>query len=192
MKFPAFAAFLMLTGCATGSLPKSYVLSPPADPVAGVRSEDGRSVVEVPTVALPDYLDTSDILRRDGRNELTASTTGHWGERLSVGITYALIVSLTRRLPSVLVVHGAVSGQSAREVLVNIEAFDIRQDGRCVLTARWSIVGDDHRTVQATERGTFVTTAAGQADDAIVAAMADAVGQLADRLAVTLNRRGPR
>ena len=39
-------------------------------------------VVELKPVSLPDYLNSTDILLRDGQNELTASPTGRWGERL--------------------------------------------------------------------------------------------------------------
>src|SRR5580658_387978 len=161
MKFLMLAVSLVLFGCSSGTQPDIYVLSAPADEVAGVHSEDGRPVVELRSVTLPDYLDTSDFLLRDGRNELKASTTARWGERLSVGITHALLMSLTRRLPGMLVVQTPVSGQPARDVLVDVEAFDIRADGQCVLTARWTILQDDRRTIDAAERGTFVTKASG-------------------------------
>jgi uncharacterized lipoprotein YmbA len=192
MKSLALAALLLLAGCASGPPPATYVLSAPAEPVAGVLREDDRPVVDLPTVPVPDYLDTSDIFVRDGRNELKSSQTGRWGERLSVGMTHALIVALARRLPNVLVTHSPLSGQPARDVLVDVEAFDTRPDGRCVLTARWTILREDRRTIGSTERGTFVTMAPGTAgsltDAAIVSAMAAAVEQLADHLAISLGR----
>jgi hypothetical protein len=196
MKFLTLAVLILLAGCGSGTPRGIFVLSAPANDVAGVHAEDGRPVVDVRTVSLPDYLDTTDILRRDGRNELKASETGLWGERLSVGISDSLISSLTRRLPAVRVLHAPLPGQPARDVLVNVDAFDIRADGLCVLTARWTILRDDRRTVDTAERGTFLTKAQGAAgsitDAAVVAAMADAVGQLADRIAVDLSRGAQR
>jgi uncharacterized lipoprotein YmbA len=82
----------------------------------------------------------------------------------------------------------------ARQILVNVDAFDVWPTGRCVLVADWTIVDADRRAWLATDRGTFTTAAAGAnlGDGAIVTAMADAVRQLADRIASTaeaLSRR---
>jgi uncharacterized lipoprotein YmbA len=193
MKTLALISLLILLGCSSGTQRGIYVLSAPADDVAGVHTEDGRPVVDIRTVSLPDYLDTTDILLRDGRNELKASETGRWGERLSVGITDALIAALARRQPMTRVLHKPLSGQPARDLLVDIEAFDIQAGGQCVLTARWTILQDDRRTIDAAERGTFVTKTAGSVTDAAVAsAMAEAVVQLADRIAADLSRGAKR
>jgi uncharacterized lipoprotein YmbA len=149
-------------------------------------------VVELRTVSLPDYLDTSEILARDGRNELKVSRTGQWAERLSVGVARALSASLARRLPGILMTRDALSSQTYRSLLVDVDAFDIRPDGHCVLTAHWSVLGVDRRTIEVSERGTFVTSApvsgGGVADSAIVAAMQDAIEQLADHIATGLRR----
>ena len=193
------AGLIVLTGCASTPLPRTYVLSTPADPVAGVHNEAGRLVVELPTVALPDYLDSTDILLRDGRNELKASPTGRWGERLSVGITHALEVALARRLPGVLVTRTSMPGQQSLRLMVDVEAFDVQPYGQCVLTARWMIPGDDQQAAAIAERGTFVTKATAAPgttgplpDAAIVSAMAAAVDQLADRIAGSLRRGSAR
>jgi uncharacterized lipoprotein YmbA len=197
----ALVALIGLAGCSSSPQPSTYVLSAPVDPVAGVRDEAGRPVVELPTVSLPDYLDSMDILLRDGRNELKPSATGRWGERMSVGITHALEGSLARHLPGVLVVHSALSGQPAQRLLIDVDAFDVQPDGRCVLAARWTIPGQNPGTVALAERGTFVTMAASPAatgskellsDAAIVSAMTAAVDQLADRIAISLRRGSTR
>jgi uncharacterized lipoprotein YmbA len=192
----ALGALLILMGCSSGSPPTTYVLNTPADAVEGVAAETGRPVVELRTVSLPDYLDTTDIFVRDGSNELKSSQTGHWGERLSVGIADALIASLTRHLPAVRVTHAPLADEASRQLRVDVEAFDMRPDGHCVLTARWTVLGDDRRTVEAAERGTFVTLVPGTAekltDASIVSAMAAAVERLADRIANTLDRRAIR
>ncbi len=192
----ALAALIVLAGCSSSPVPNTYVLSTPVAPVAGVRNETGRPVLELPTVALPDYLDTTDLLLRDGQNELKASTTARWGERLSVGITHALRAELARRLPGMTVVQTPLSGQATQRVLVDVDAFDVLPDGRCVLTAKWTVPGADPASPAITERGTFVTraavspaTAGGKAtlsDAAIVAAMEAAVDQLGDRIAISV------
>ena len=189
------AGMMLLMGCqSSGSPPRIYVLTPPVEAVPGVRSEATRPVMELAKVALPDYLDSSDILFRDGRNELKSSQTGKWGERLSVGITHALTAALTRRMPKVQIVQSALSGQSARRLLVDVEAFDIRADGRCVLTARWTMPREEGQTTPISMRATVVTAisaAAGgsaRTDDIVVAAMESALEKLADHIAASLAR----
>ena len=84
MKWRPVLLTLLLTCCGSDPVSRTYVLSPPVDPVARAVSEAGRPVLEVRRVSVPDYLDTTDIVSRDGRNELKVSSTGHWGERLSL------------------------------------------------------------------------------------------------------------
>ena len=193
MKFPLLSLLLILTGCASGAPPRTYMLGAPADPAAGVHADGHRPIVEFRTVSVPDHLDTTDISWRDGRNELKISGAGRWGERLSYGIRDALNEALTRRLPDIQVTRTVLSSQSARGLLVDVEAFDCRPDGRCVLTAYWAVLRDDRRTIETTERGTFIAEASPgstkpASDAIIVASMADAVEQLADRVAITLRR----
>jgi uncharacterized lipoprotein YmbA len=186
MKWRPVLLTLLLTCCGSDPVSRTYVLSPPVDPVARAVSEAGRPVLEVRRVSVPDYLDTTDIVSRDGRNELKVSSTGHWGERLSVGITDALAADLRRRPLPFLIVGPAFSGQPAREVAVDVDAFDVRQDGSCVLTARWTILGEDQKPNPGGQLDTFVTyvtrTAEGTADAAVSAAMAGAIDQLAGKI----------
>ena len=67
------AGLILLVGCSTGPAPRIFVLSTPATLTEGVVPESGRPIVELKPVSLPDYLDTSDILIRNGLNELTVS-----------------------------------------------------------------------------------------------------------------------
>ena len=189
------AGMMLLMGCqSSGPPPRIYVLTPPVEAVPGVRAEGTRPVMELAKVSLPDYLDSSDILFRDGRNELKSSQTGKWGERLSVGITHALGAALTRRMPKVLIVQSALSGQATRRLLVDVEAFDIRADRRCVLTARWTMPREEGQTNPVSARATVVTSisasASGSAltDDLVVSAMEAALEKLADHITASLAR----
>jgi uncharacterized lipoprotein YmbA len=189
------AVVSLLVACSTTPLPHTYVLGTPAESRPGVLNEAGRPVIELPTVALPDYLDNTDIMVRDGQNGLAASSTGRWGERLSLGITHALEADLAPRLPGVVVTHTGIQGQPSVSLLVNVVTFDVHPDGQCVLTARWTIPGDNGEAATISQQGTFVTQAARTAgtsgllpDAAIVSAMAAAVDQLADRIAMSLRR----
>lgn len=185
----AAVGIALLAGCSAGPAPHSFVLSAPAAPTEGVRLESGRPILEIKPVLVPDYLDTTDILIRNGRNELHVNPSARWAERLSVGITHALATALVTRLPTMTVVTTPVHRQPARLVVVDVEAFDVFPDGRCVLIARWTIEGADRRATAVLERGSVATRAAdGASDAAIVAAMAEAVEKLAEHIAEAVFR----
>lgn len=159
---------------------------------AGAAAE--RRVMQLQRVLIPDYLDTTDILTRVGEHEIHESAAGRFGERLSLGITHALRSDLASRLPLYTITLARSADGAARQILVNVDAFDVWPTGRCVLVADWTILGADRRTPLFADRGTFTTAAAGAnlGDGAIVAAMADAVRQLADRIASTAEALPPR
>jgi uncharacterized lipoprotein YmbA len=153
-----------------------------------------RPVMQLQRVLIPDYLDTTDILLRVGAHELQESATARFGERLSSGITDALRSDLASQLPPYTIVLAQSSHGPARQIVVNVDAFDVWPTGRSVLVADWTLLDADRRTVLSVGRGTFTTAAAdvNPGDGAIVSVMADAVRQLADRIAATAEALPPR
>lgn len=153
-----------------------------------------RPVIQLQRVLIPDYLDTNDITLRVGAHEIHESATGRFGERLSLGVTQALRSDLASRLPLYTITFAQPVDRPAPQILVNVDAFEVWPSGHCVLVADWSILDADRRTPSAAGRGTFTTAAVGvsPSDGAIVTAMADAVRQLADRIASTAAALSPR
>jgi len=185
------AAFL-LAGCASDPPIRTYVLSTPINTKAEVSTAPGQSILQLEPVKLPDYLDTTDIIVRRGSNEIVASATGRWGERLSRGLGHALEADLGTRLPRDRVTLGSSSDRSDRRILVTINAFDVYLDGRCVLTASWKILGKDDKYTARVGWGTFITQATKMndrvGDEVLVAAMASTVVELADRIALVADQ----
>jgi uncharacterized lipoprotein YmbA len=177
---------LLLAGCGFAAPPlRTYVLGDPALPTPGVLSETNLPIIELRTVAVPDYLDSSDILRRIGPNEVTASPTGRWGERLSVGLTQALATALSRRMPDA-VIDTTPTAEPTRRLFVDIERFDIGLDGQCLLVAHWRVLPADSHTALASEQATFRETAVPADDAAIALAMTRAVDHLAEQIVLTM------
>jgi uncharacterized protein len=146
-----------------------------------------RPVMQLQRVLIPDYADTTGILLRVGVHEIHESAMGRFAERLSLGVTHALRSDLASRLSLYSVVLVQPAARSAPQILVNVDTCDVWPSGRCVLVADWTILDTDRRTLLSADRGTFTTAAAGanSSDAAIVTAMAEAVRQLADRIAST-------
>jgi uncharacterized lipoprotein YmbA len=184
-RFALAGAALVLSGCGTFPLPKVYILGDPAQAIPGVTDEAGLRHLELKTVTVPDYLDTTDIQRRSASNQVISSATGRWGERVSIGITHALAIDLAARLPNV-VIESRGAYEPARRLLVDVERFEIGEDGRCILTARWRLATADNTVASSSERATFIITAPSATDAAVTLGMTSAIDQLAERIAVTL------
>ncbi len=165
-----------------GPPPAEYVLGTIPAATATTVPQTGLPIVVLRRVQLPDYLDTTDILERKG-DELVPSATGRWGERLSVGISRALTAALAARLPRMIVTATPPVERPARQVLVDVAAFEARAGHEVVLVARWSITDGAGRRVLVAQQTSLVEPIAGTSDSAIVAAMSRAVEDLADQLA---------
>jgi uncharacterized lipoprotein YmbA len=180
------AVLLFAAGCASGPGRRTYVLTPPAGWAAGPVSDPGQPRVQLQPVFLPDYLDSTDVLLRRGPHELKASQTARWGERLSKGLTDALSAALAARLGQDFMAYDQGEESSARQILVDVASCDLWPDGHCVLTASWTVLEKETHRVIGSDRAVFEIPAKDQGavdDTALVAALARAVDELADRLA---------
>jgi hypothetical protein len=62
-------ASLLLWGCGTFPPARVYILGDPGSPAAGVRDEAGLPHIDLRTVSVPDYLDTTEMTRRTASND---------------------------------------------------------------------------------------------------------------------------
>jgi uncharacterized lipoprotein YmbA len=174
---------LLTAGCSTTPPPRLYVLGDPVNPTSAVIPQSGRPVVRLFRVTVPDYLDSRDILRRGGPNEVKASSSGLWAERLSVGVTHALTASLTRQLPRDVVVADRPITPPSRQILVDVTDFEIGPDGKCLLTAHWTLSDGEDRVIMRQESDSFVEQSADGSDASAAAYMSRAIDRLALRIA---------
>lgn len=124
------AAMLVLGSAAcgmSGPPPVEYVLGAAPNATQATSQVTAVPVLEVRLVRLPDYLDTTDLLVRDG-NRLTPSKGGRWGERLSVGMTRALASALAARLPNMVATTSQPVKSPERGLLVDVSALEARSD----------------------------------------------------------------
>jgi uncharacterized lipoprotein YmbA len=151
--------------------------------------------LEVRRILVPDYLDSTDILLRSDGDEVKASVTGRWGERLSLGLTDAVGADLAARMPQYLIVRDAVS-KPQQQLLITITALDLWPSGRCVLAATWSIVDQDDSMPASFGSGTFASQNAGDPTTALDAGLVESVartlGKLADRVVHDVQTRPER
>jgi uncharacterized lipoprotein YmbA len=143
-------------------------------------------------ILVPDFLDSTDILMRSGSNEVKASSTGRWGERLSLGLTLAISADLAARMPDYSIVQDG-AGTASRQLRITINSLDLWESGRCVLTADWSIVDKDKSIPVTSGSGTFNILDLGGtktvADQSLVDAVAGTLSKLADSIVPDVRAR---
>jgi len=174
----------MLAGCASTPDQAVYVMPAPIGATAGPRAGPGGLALNLRPVTLPDYLDTTDLVTRGGKYDITASRTGRWGERLSEGVTRSLAADLCHRLQAHIVADGPMEAPLVR-IEVTVSAFDVTTT-TSVLAASWTVVWQGDRRSPAIGHGTFSARIAQPGGDlTVVAAMAETVAELSDGIAAT-------
>jgi len=168
-----------------GPAPTEYLLGPPASGTTTTIVQTGLPVVQILPAQLPDYLDSTDLLVRRG-NQIVPSETGQWGERLSIGVTRDLVISLAARLPNFAVTASPPLNRPQRQVIVDIASFEARADLQVVLAARWTITDGTRQTVLDTRQVSIATPVATDDDRAVVNAMSDTLTEMTNQIATSI------
>jgi uncharacterized lipoprotein YmbA len=174
---PAIA--LLLASCASPN-PSLYTLEVLPGPVR----RPAARIIEVRSISLARYLERSQIVRSSENFRLDVLANDWWGEPLDAMIGRTLDRALTQRLPGSTVYqeNGAISAEPDARVQVNIERFDKDASGAVRLVAQYAVV----RRISETRGVTLEVPARGATTADLVAAMSEAIGQLADRIASSL------
>jgi uncharacterized lipoprotein YmbA len=142
----------------------------------------------VQKVTVPAYLDNNNILLHRGQQEALADSTARWLEPLSQGLTHALAGGLATRLPEDSIVTEGSAESSDRLLSVDVDAFDVWRDGRCILTASWTVTERGSGALLISGYGTFVTAPSRVStflsDAALVGAVSGTVDQLTEKIAI--------
>ena len=183
------AVLTLVGGCISSPIPHTYVLGAPQGAMARENSRSNADRIQIERIAVPDYLDSTNIMVRDGAQGLTSSETGRWGERLAIVLRGALATDLRLRLPHIFVTTTRDSDPSDRFLVISISGWDVYRDGRCVLTASWSIAAKGSGSVSLV-RDSFVVPSEAtyglKGDARLVTSMSTAVGLLADSIAASM------
>jgi uncharacterized lipoprotein YmbA len=102
-------------------------------------------------------------------------------------MTRALAASLAARLPHAMVTATPPIERPARQILVDVGAFEATADHKVVLAVRWTVLDGASRRVLLTEEASLVEPIAGTGDGALVAAMSQAIEVLAGQLAAEID-----
>jgi uncharacterized lipoprotein YmbA len=178
----AFALACLTASCASPPL-TIYTLGAPAAAVGTGPLGQKTMVIEVRRVTVPDYLDSQDILVRDG-NVLARSSLGRWATRLSLESTYFLTSELARRRPDALVTDQPPIEPPNDRIFVTISRLDVTSAGTATLDADWQIVPRDPKQPVRRGRAQFTSSGPVATDQDVVALTKAVISQLADAIDV--------
>jgi len=151
---------------------------------AGSTQPGEPTKVSVKTVQIAKHLDRPQMVRYSDAYQLQTSEFERWGEGFSDMTTRVLVENLAQRLPhdQVFAASGALTTAGDVSVEVDIVRFEPDPQGTVLLDARWAAVPRQGPDQGIRSEQIQVKMASDSAADQ-VAAMSEALGQLADRIA---------
>jgi len=179
-------AALVAGGCLGPGTTRStefYVLSSvePAAPEAEGSRPEGGAAVGVGPIALPAYLDRSEIIARTSANRIELYEFARWGEPLQTNFARVLANDVARLLPTdrVAVFPWDSSTPVAYRVEVEVARFGQEPGGAVMLVARWQLFREDERGRLLARRCLYREEAERRDPASAVAAMSRALARLA-------------
>jgi hypothetical protein len=147
----------------------------------------GPKIVRVKDVGIASYLDRREIVRSSESYRLEIMSNDWWGEPLANMLSRVLVLELSQRLPgsSVYGESGAINADENASVGVNIQRLDADRAGTLILIAQVAV--DFNRPRRTAARNFNITRTPPTPDiSGLVAAISDAIGELADGIATLL------
>jgi uncharacterized lipoprotein YmbA len=181
----------LLTGC-FGSGSKNgvnYYLIDAVEANAPEIDTENQLAIELIDLHLPRYLERFQIVTRNGDNRLHFSERNQWGGNLRKNLLRILAVNLAIRLSTIDI--GSPLNRSATlpdyRVQVHMGKFELDDDGRVQLSARWQLSNADEE-----ELGMHYASLQGDSQidegdyDQIVADMQDLFAGLCDEISASI------
>jgi hypothetical protein len=141
--------------------------------------------IGVGPVALPEYLNRSQIVSRQGENQLQLAEFDRWAEPLGKNFTRVLVLNLSTLLSTDrMALHPwNRSTPIDYQVIVDVARFEAGPDEKISLLARWSIVDAGKRETLLMRKSSFSEPIASDGYQATIASMSRAVAALSREIA---------
>ena len=174
---------LAAAACGASPEPNYYTIVARNGPVL----TRGPKVILLKDIGLASYLDRREIVRSSESYKLDIRANDWWGEPLGSLLGRILVVELTQRLPGSTIYgeSGAITADPNCTLGVNIQRLDADRAGSLILVAQVAAEFNRPRRM-ATQTFTITKPLATQDTPGLVAAISDAVGELADGIATLL------
>lgn len=150
--------------------------------------QDGKTVINVGPVRIPDYLDRPQIITRNGKNEFKLSEFNRWAGALENDIVRVLAENISAQLPPdryfVLRWTPLLETQlpSTYRVEMIINRFEGALNGKVILSAQWGIMSNEKGMLFHKESN-IEEPVAGKKYDVLVQAMSMSLEKLSSEIA---------
>ena len=170
--FVVGAVLLLVIGCAGSSKPSSFYFLPILPESEAVGLKEGGVSIEVGPISVPTYLDTTQITTAGKDNRIYTDQFNRWAEPLKDSFQRVLTENLAILLKTVNVYMFPQRREVAADfqIEITVSRFYAQVDGTAVLTAYFTVIGDDGNTVLARKRSSIAEQAASKDIGAFVAA----------------------
>lgn len=186
MKSAFFLAALCAVGCGSSRDPLYYAMGA----VPGPAIATSAAVVELRRPELAGYLDRSDIVGGVVDRRLRLRSGDAWGEPLDDMVERVLAEDMRQRIGATVLREAEAIGRRADTVVaVDIARFEQGDDGRIVLQAH-IVVSTRAGATPAARQVSLSARLKGPDTPAMVDAMSDLLGRLADAIATMMMERG--
>jgi uncharacterized lipoprotein YmbA len=182
-QFASLALPVVAAACGSSPNPNYYTIVTRTGPTFSA----GPKIVVVKDIGLASYLDRQGIVRSSEGYKLDIMANDWWGESLGAMLARVLVIELGQRLPGSAVYSesGAISVDANASVGVNIQRLDADRAGTLILNAQVAI--EFNRPRRMANRNFSIAKPTATPDiPGLVAAISDAVGELADGIATLL------
>ena len=147
----------------------------------------GPKIVLLRDIGLASYLDRKEVVRSSEDYKLGVMANDWWGESLGSLLGRVLVVELSQRLPNSTIYSesGSITADYNATVGVNIQRLDTDKAGTLILLAQAAV---EFNRPRRTAARTFTISKPLATPDTpgLVAAISDALGELADGIATLL------
>jgi len=180
---PLLGLPLLAAACGASPDPNYYTIVPRNGPTF----PGGPKIVLLKDIGLASYLDRREIVRSSESYKLDIRANDWWGEPLGGLLGRVLAVELSQRLPNSTVYgeSGAITADHNVVVGINIQRLDADRAGALILIAQVAAEFNRPRRLAA-RTFNFSKPLATPDTPGLVAAISDAVGELADGVAALL------
>lgn len=182
-QFTSLALPMVAAACGASPEPNYYTIVARTGPTFSA----GPRIVLLKDIGLASYLDRREVVRSSEGYKLDIMANDWWGEGLGAMLGRVLVVELGQRLPnsSVYGESGAISVDANVVVGVNIQRLDADRSGTLILNAQ--VAAEFNRPRRLAARNFSISRPTPTPDTSgLVAAISDAVGELADGIAALL------
>ena len=178
-----------LSACAGKSASSTfYVLSSLPQPT--VSAAEGTTIGVFP-VAMPEYLDRSQIVTRVSENEIKLDEFSRWAEPLKESFTRALVQNLSSLLKTAKVIKTTESIHLpvTLQVWAEVVQFDGSLGGDVVLIVKWGVFEQEGKKLLLGKRSSYKEPTGAASYEAFVAAESRAVAALSREIAEAIQSR---